>query len=532
MSIQTLGLDKRLLNAISDLGFTDLTEIQEKAIPVLLAGERDFIGLAQTGTGKTAAFGLPLIQAINLNSSDTQALVLCPTRELCLQITQELKRYSKYMSATNVVAVYGGTDIRNQIKELRQGAHIVVGTPGRLLDHISRKTIKLNSVQRLVLDEADQMFDMGFQDDIDAILGSIQKEKKTWLFSATMQPRIEKIAHTYMSNPLQITIGSRNSSARNIEHQYCVVKKRDTYMALRRFVDYYSDMFGIVFCATKREAQEMANYLVKDGYNADSLHGDLSQAQRDTVMKKFRSKQLQLLIATDVAARGIDVDDITHVFHCNIPDDIENYTHRSGRTARAGKSGMSVLITSTTRKIPYIEQHIGQKLTRIQVPTSDHVCKKQVEKFVQEFTQTPVNQDAIKPYFEDVRVAFNELSKEELMERIFSHNCAQMLTYYKQSPVIEVSLEKESVQRTNRPKDTSNRLSINIGKMDNMNSEKLVAFICKISSLSNTAVSRVSMQNTRSFFTAKDSKTAQDIMRTVTNSSLRGRRISVIPEVN
>lgn len=531
MSIQILGLDKRLLTAISELGFTELTEIQEKAIPVLLTGDRDLIGLAQTGTGKTAAFGLPLIQAIDVNSSQTQGLILCPTRELCLQITQELKKYSQHVSGVNIVAVYGGTDIKNQIKDLRRGAHIVVGTPGRLLDHISRRTISLENVGRVILDEADQMFDMGFQEDIDTILASTPKNKRIWLFSATMQPRIEKIAHTYMHNPLQITIGSRNSGARNIEHLYCIVKKSDTYAAVRSFIDYHTDMFGIIFCATKKDTQEMASRLMKDGYNADSLSGDLSQAQRDSVMKKFRNKQIQVLIATDIAARGIDVDDITHVIHCNIPDDIENYTHRSGRTARAGKSGMSILVTTSTRRISYIEQHIGGTIARIQVPTSDDICKKQVESFTTNFINTPIENDVIKQYAELVESSFEGLTKEDLIKRIFSRDCAAMLKHYSKAQNINIDPSKEAAQRPSRPNDLSNRLSINIGKIDRMNGETLIKFICNASMVSRTSISRVSMQNTRSFFTAQDSKIAQTIIKTITNTALKGRRLRVEHEM-
>ena len=390
MSIQALGVDSRIVKAVSELGFTQPTAIQEKAIPLLLQGDRDLIGLAQTGTGKTAAFGLPLISAVM--DGKTQGLVICPTRELCLQITKELTAYSKYIDGFNVVAVYGGADIRGQVRDIRRGVNIIVGTPGRLIDHINRGTITLNNISRVVLDEADQMLDMGFQEDIDEILKSTPSDKKVWLFSATMQPKIEKIARTYMNNPLEITVGSKNSGAKNIEHQYCLVKNADIYSAVRRFIDLYPDMFGIVFCRTKRDAQEMSAQLINAGYNSDALHGDLSQPQRDAVMKKFRDKKIQVLVATDVAARGIDVDGVTHVLHCNLPDDIENYTHRSGRTARAGKSGVSIIIGTSLRKVKFIEQQLGITVKPVQVPTGDVLCQKQLVHFSQKIINAPIEE--------------------------------------------------------------------------------------------------------------------------------------------
>src|SRR5579863_2759606 len=440
MSIQALGVDERLVKAVSELGFTQPTAIQEKAIPLLLQGDRDLIGLAQTGTGKTAAFGLPLISAVM--DGKTQGLVICPTRELCLQITKELTAYSKYIPGFNVVAVYGGADIRTQVAAIRRGAHIIVGTPGRLIDHIKRKTITLEKIGRVVLDEADQMLDMGFQEDIDQILQSTPSSKKVWLFSATMQPKIEKIAHTYMSNPLQITVGSRNSGATNIEHQYCIVRHADVYSAVRRFIDLYPDMFGIVFCRTKRDTQEMSSQLISAGYSSDALHGDLSQPQRDAVMKKFRDKKIQVLIATDVAARGIDVDGVTHVLHCNLPDDIENYTHRSGRTARAGKSGVSIIIGTSLRKIKMIEQQLGITVKPIQVPTGDQLCQKQLDHFAQKLIETSVS-DVIKPYLAKVQESLSLLTKEEIVERIVSLNCGDMLQHYKKASDLNSSMSRQ-----------------------------------------------------------------------------------------
>ena len=552
MSIQALGVDSRLVKAVSELGFTQPTAIQEKAIPLLLQGDRDLIGLAQTGTGKTAAFGLPLISAVM--DGKIQGLVICPTRELCLQITKELTSYAKYVNGVNVVAVYGGADIRTQVREIRQGAHIIVGTPGRLIDHINRKTITLERIGRVVLDEADQMLDMGFQEDIDEILKSTPRDKKVWLFSATMQPKIEKIAHTYMHNPLQITVGSRNSGATNIEHQYCIVRGADIYSAVRRFIDLYPEMFGIVFCRTKRDTQEMSAQLISAGYNSDALHGDLSQPQRDAVMKKFRDKKIQVLIATDVAARGIDVDGVTHVLHCNLPDDIENYTHRSGRTARAGKSGVSIIIGTSLRKVKMIEQQLNLVVKPIQVPTGDQLCQKQLDHFSQKLTETPVD-ELIKPYLTAVQESLSSLTKEELIERIFSLNCSAMLKHYKQSPNLNASAgsydgyrdggstsrgtrgrsnaegsfggRSSSISTYNSAGRDEARLFINVGKVDRMNKEGLIKFIATTSSVDGSCVTRVSMQNTRSFFTVEDSRKAQAIVKTLKDSMLKGRRIQI-----
>uniref|UniRef100_UPI003342DE08 DEAD/DEAH box helicase n=1 Tax=Pseudopedobacter sp. TaxID=1936787 RepID=UPI003342DE08 len=350
-----LGIRHDIVNAITELGFTNPTPIQESAIPVLLSGSNDFVGLAQTGTGKTAAFGLPLLELIDNTKNHPQALILCPTRELCLQISNDLKNFSKNLKNVNVVAVYGGANIVNQLREIKRGVQIVVATPGRMLDIINRKAIDFSNVNYVVLDEADEMLNMGFQDDINDILSTTPDTKKTWLFSATMPKEVRRIAENYMTNPHELTVGKQNSGNANIEHEYYIVKARDKYAAFKRIVDFNPDIFGIVFCRTKIETQEIAEALVKDGYNADSLHGDLSQQQRDKVMKRYREKNLQLLIATDVAARGIDVNNVTHVINYSLPDEIENYTHRSGRTARAGRTGVSIAIINS-REIHKIRQ--------------------------------------------------------------------------------------------------------------------------------------------------------------------------------
>lgn len=435
MNFTELGLNPQILKAIQELGFQDPTEIQEKSIPLLLGSNKDYVGLAQTGTGKTAAFGLPLINDIDVSNHNTQALVLCPTRELCLQIMSELTKYAKYIPGLSIVPVYGGTDIVKQIRSLRKGAHIVVGTPGRLLDHIDRRTVDLSTVTTLVLDEADEMLNMGFKDDIDAILQKTTNRKCTWLFSATMPSHVESISKNYMKDPVKVTVGSKNSSAQNITHNYCVVRHTNRYPALRRLVDYYTDMFGIVFCRTRKEAKEIVDQLLADGYNADALHGDLSQAQRDNVMKKFRQKQLTLLIATDVAARGIDVSDVTHVIHYNLPDDVENYTHRSGRTARAGKHGISItLITNRDiKRIQYIERLINHKIEYLAIPTGKIICEKRLEHCIESITNTATGSEAIKPYMDIALEKLSHLTKEDLVQRLLSTTFDQFLNKYKHS---------------------------------------------------------------------------------------------------
>jgi ATP-dependent RNA helicase DeaD len=354
-----LGIRHDIVNAITELGFEKPSPIQEKAIPVLLTGNDDFVGLAQTGTGKTAAFGLPLLEQLDFSVKQPQALVLCPTRELCLQIARDLEKFAKYIDNVHVVAVYGGANIGDQLRQIRRGVQIVVATPGRMLDIIGRNAIDFSNVRYVVLDEADEMLNMGFQEDINNILSETPDDKKTWLFSATMPKEVRRIAQNYMTNPQELTVGTKNTGNENIEHQYFMVKAKDKYAAFKRIVDFYPEIFGIVFCRTKIETQEIAEALIKDGYNADSLHGDLSQQQRDKVMKRYRERNLQLLIATDVAARGIDVNDVTHVINYSLPDETENYTHRSGRTARAGKTGISISLINAKEmsKIRHIEKN-------------------------------------------------------------------------------------------------------------------------------------------------------------------------------
>ncbi|NQX99185.1 MAG: DEAD/DEAH box helicase, partial [Flavobacteriales bacterium] len=394
------------------------SEIQEKSIPDLLTTERDYVGLAQTGTGKTAAFGLPMIQNIDTDFRAIQGLILCPTRELCIQIAREMTSYAKYSDGVKIVAVYGGASIQDQIRAIKAGANIIVGTPGRTIDLIGRKALKFDSVSKVVLDEADEMLNMGFKEDINEILESTPAFKRTWLFSATMPREVERIASSYMEDPIKVTVGTKNSSAANIEHKFCLVQGRDKYSALKRFADHYPGMFAIVFCRTRRDTQEVAEKLMKDGYSADALHGDLSQGQRDNVMNKFRKKTIKMLIATDVAARGIDVDDVSHVFHYDLPDEIESYTHRSGRTGRAGKSGISIALIAPQKsgKIKLIEKKIGKPLELVKAPSGQEICGIQLMKMIKSVEDVEVNQKGIAPFVAQIHEALESFSKEEIIE--------------------------------------------------------------------------------------------------------------------
>ena len=435
MNFSELGINKDILKSIEAMGFTAPTPIQSKSIPVLLSGDRDYIGLAQTGTGKTAAFGLPLIQSINLKNKKTQVFVLCPTRELCLQIGRELTKYSQFVKGLSIVSVYGGVDIRRQITQLKKGAHIVIGTPGRLLDHIRRKTINLSTINTMVLDEADEMLDMGFQDDINAILATTPEDKRVWLFSATMDPRVEKIAQSYMNDPYKVMVGSRNSSSENIEHFFCSVKRNNKFEALKRFIDFNKEMFGIVFCRTKRETRNISEKLQSDGYRVDALHGDLSQSKRDVVMDKFRNKKIQLLIATDVAARGIDVNCVTHVLHYTLPDDLEDYTHRSGRTGRAGQSGVSIILADSidTRRIAQVERYICKLVSRLSIPTAQEVAQVRLSAFINQVMDAKTASKALEPYMPTLIDAFKKLTKQELIERFIAFNSRSFLNTIKSS---------------------------------------------------------------------------------------------------
>lgn len=495
MTFQDLGLEPMLLKAVTEMGFENPTPIQEQTIPQLQNTSTDMVALAQTGTGKTAAFGLPLLQKLDLTSKFTQALILAPTRELCVQISKDLINYSKYISGLRVTAVYGGAPIMGQIRDVKAGSQVIVATPGRLIDMIERKAIDLSHVDIVVLDEADEMLNMGFKDDLDEILGNTPPTKNTWLFSATMPREVERIASKYMETPLEISVGKKNSGNENIEHIYYQVQQRDRYAALKRIADFYPDIFGIVFCRTKAETQDVADQLIKDGYNADALHGDLSQAQRDLVMKRFRSRTLQMLVATDVAARGIDVNNVTHVINYNLPEDAENYTHRSGRTARAGKSGIAIAIVTPKEsfKIKEIERIIQSKFTKADVPTGVDVCEKQLFHLVHKLHNVEVKDDEIEKYLPKIYDELKDLDKEELIKRFVSEEFNRFYTYYQNSQDLNSGGD-------GAPNGKTTRFFVNMGQLDGFNRNSIKDFLTEISNVHPRMIFNIDVKNSFSFF--------------------------------
>lgn len=479
-----MGVSEEIRRAIGELGFEHPMPVQEEVIPYLLGNRNDVIALAQTGTGKTAAFGIPLLQRIDPERRETQALVLSPTRELCLQIADDLKDFSKYMRGINVVAVYGGASIETQIRSLNHGAHIIVATPGRLIDLMNRGKARLDAVRNVVLDEADEMLNMGFSDSINEIFEGVPEDRNTLLFSATMSKEIEKIATSYLHDHKEIVVGSRNEGAENVNHVYYMVNAKDKYLALKRIVDYYPRIFAIIFCRTKRETQEIADKLIHDGYNAESLHGDLSQQQRDLTMQKFRQHMTQLLVATDVAARGLDVDDLTHVINFGMPDDTESYTHRSGRTGRAGKKGTSIVIIHTRErhKIRAVEKIIGKEFVAGKIPTPQEICTKQLYKVMDEIVKVDVDDEQIAPFMEEINRHFEFIDKEDIIKKIVSQAFGRFLAYYADAPEIDVTPEKKAGKGARGEKNGGRngagpasrrkaergyrRLFINLGKTD------------------------------------------------------------------
>jgi len=507
-----LGIRHEIVNAISELGFEKPSPIQEKAIPVLLTGNDDFVGLAQTGTGKTAAFGLPLLEQLDFSVKQPQALVLCPTRELCLQIARDLEKFAKHLDNVHVVAVYGGANISDQLRQIRRGVQIVVATPGRMLDIIGRNAIDFSNVRYVVLDEADEMLNMGFQEDINNILSETPDDKKTWLFSATMPKEVRRIAQNYMTNPVELTVGTKNTGNTNIEHHYYMIKAKDKYAAFKRIVDFYPEIFGIVFCRTKIETQEIAEALIKDGYNADSLHGDLSQQQRDKVMKRYRERNLQLLIATDVAARGIDVNDVTHVINYSLPDETENYTHRSGRTARAGKTGISISLINVKEmsKIRHIEKIIGKEFVRKQVPQGTEVCEKQLFAIIDKVHNVEVHEDRINTFLPQILESLQDLSKEEIVKRFASLEFNRFLNYYEEAP--DLNIEARDADRgrdreRNGRRESSKgytRLFINLGSVDEFSRGDMLSFICNKSKISGKSIGKIDLKGVFTFFEVQD----------------------------
>ncbi len=511
-TFESLGLKSAVLKAISDMGFATPTPIQEQAIPVLLTGSSDLVALAQTGTGKTAAFGLPLLTLLDFDQRHTQAIILAPTRELCIQISKDLMNYSVHMQNVNIVAVYGGASIMNQITELKRGAQIIVATPGRLIDLIDRRKVNLEGVRFAVLDEADEMLNMGFKDDLDTILGSTPEEKNTWLFSATMPNEVLRISKNYMNSPVEVTV-SRNEGNVNIEHIYYMINNRDRYLALKRIADYNPDIFAIIFCRTKIETQQVADSLIKDGYNADALHGDLSQAQRDHVMARYRSRNLQMLVATDVAARGIDVNDVTHVINYNLPDEIESYTHRSGRTARAGKTGVSIALITNKEvgKIKMLERLMKSKFTQDTIPNGTQVCEKQLVSLMNRLHNAPVDETAIEGFLPAIYEAMQDLDKEEILKRFVSLEFNRFLEYYKKAPNLNAaSGERTTRERGDREERGGNfgggdvsKLFINLGKMDSVDRDFMVDYISHTANIPKGVITWVGIKDTFSFVELK-----------------------------
>lgn len=510
-TFQELGLNNDLLQAITDLGFVKPSEVQEKAIPILLESDTDLVALAQTGTGKTAAFGFPMLEKIDINSRTTQGLILSPTRELCLQITNEMKQYGKYCKGLNVVAIYGGSSITDQAREVKRGAQIIVATPGRMKDMISRRLVDISKIQYSVLDEADEMLNMGFKEDITDILSHTPEDKNTWLFSATMPREVATIAKKFMNNPQEITVGTKNESTSNVSHEYYLVNARDRYQALKRLSDANPDIFSVIFCRTKRDTQKVAENLIEDGYSAGALHGDLSQNQRDLVMKSFRNQQIQMLVATDVAARGIDVDDITHVINYQLPDEPEIYTHRSGRTGRAGKTGISMVIVSKSevRKIKSIERIINKKFEKKEIPDGADICEVQLMSLANKIHNTEINHE-IDKHLSSINELFADTDKDELIKKFFSVEFTRFYNYYNKSKnlnIAEGSFDRDSGREGGRgfgEKSDSTRYFINVGGKDGFDWMKLKDFLKEVLELGRDDVFKVEVKDSFSFFNTEN----------------------------
>jgi ATP-dependent RNA helicase DeaD len=540
MKFDQFGLKPEILKAIDALGFEIPTPIQAQAIPQLVNGRTDLVGLAQTGTGKTAAFGLPLLSRTDFTLPHLQGLVLCPTRELCLQITSDLSGYARFIKEAKITSVYGGAGIAEQIRQIKKGARIIVATPGRLLDLINRKAVQMGQVACVVLDEADEMFSMGFQEDIDAILKSTSGNRCTWLFSATMPPAVERLARTYMSDPLQVFIGRPNTGADNIVHTCYVVKETDRYAALKRLIDVAPDIYGLIFCRTRQETQSVAEKLMKDGYNAEALHGDLSQEQRTCVMRKYRQRTLQILVATDVAARGLDVEDITHVINYNLPDDAERYTHRSGRTARAGKSGASIVLVNTReyRRIGEIERRSRVRFIKGKIPGGNTVCKTQIASLAEKLVRVNVNREAIEPYLLPVYEALEGLDKQELIQRFVSVHLNHFLEYYRDTADLNTPAGRHprtvsgadrgpsKSKSTPTPSNNCQSFFINVGRLDNIHEGAIVRLVCDTAGIRSDKIGAISMKREYSFFDV-DKRVARKVLNSLKGSKLDNRTIDV-----
>ncbi|PZX11292.1 ATP-dependent RNA helicase DeaD [Breznakibacter xylanolyticus] len=522
------GLSPEVLKAIDELGFITPTPIQVQTIPTLLKSEKDLVALAQTGTGKTAAFGLPIIDQVQIGEATVQALILCPTRELCLQISEDLKRFSKYRRGLDVQAVYGGTEIRNQIKAIKGGCQVIAGTPGRVNDLINRNILKLDNIKWLVLDEADEMLNMGFKEELDAIIGSTPQGRQTLLFSATMSPEISGMANRYMHNRDEISVGSKNSGSKNITHSYFMVHARDRYDALKRLADIYPGIYGIVFCRTRQETKDIAEKLISDGYNAEALHGDLSQVQRDNVMARFKSRHLQILVATDVAARGIDVNELTHVINYNLPDDPEVYIHRSGRTGRAGRKGESIAIIHTKEKgkLQSIERLGKISFEHRQVPNGPEICQKQLLHFIEKVEQTEVNQDQISPLMDEVYAKLANIDRDELIKRFVTAEFNTLLDYYNDSP--DLNVRKEDGRNERKGGKGYTRMFINLGKASNFNPPSLFNLIESYTGKRGIDLGRIEVLRNFSFFEIAP-EWVTPIVNALNNQTYNGERLLVEP---
>ncbi|MCF6185358.1 MAG: DEAD/DEAH box helicase, partial [Bacteroidales bacterium] len=549
LTFDTMGFSPELLKGIEDLKFENPTPVQEKIIPIVLKTEHDIVGLAQTGTGKTAAFGLPIIEQINFSERSVQVLILSPTRELCMQISSDFQDFSKYIQGLRIVPGYGGAPIVNQIKALKKGPQIIVATPGRMLDLIKRKAAKIDYIKTVILDEADEMLNMGFRDDLDAILEKTPDKKRTLLFSATMPKEVARIAKNYMNNPVEITVGKQNAGAENVHHIYYHVHAKNRYLVLKRIADNNPDIYGIVFCRTRVETKDIADKLIKDGYNADAIHGDLSQAQRDHVMKRFREKSLQMLVATDVAARGIDVDDITHIINYNLPDELEIYTHRSGRTGRAGKSGISIAIVNFREisKISQIEKKIGKKFEKMTVPSGEEICRKQLFNLINRMEKVKVDEKQIAPFMETVNEKLEWLSKEEIIKHFVSLEFNRFLAYYKNAPDLNEKADNKRENRMTNDRKTKRekkgdrnsndhfrkkrnshytRFFINLGKKDGVMPQNIIGIINDSTHDRDISIGDIEIKDKFSFFEI-DEKYTFKVLDSFQNNKFRGRRVNI-----
>jgi len=528
-TFKELGLNDEILKALTDLGYETPSEIQEKAVPQVISSTQDLKAFAQTGTGKTAAFSLPVLQNLDANSKATQAIILSPTRELAVQIGKNIQDFSKYMKGVNVLTVYGGANIQDQIRGLNKGVQIVVGTPGRTVDLIKRRALKLDNVQWLILDEADEMLNMGFKDELDQVLEVTPEEKQTLLFSATFPREVEAIARNYMHNPVEITAGQKNTGSDNVTNEYYVVTERNRYPALKRICDANPDVYGIVFCRTKRETAQVAENLIQDGYNADALHGDLSQAQRDGVMQKFRNKSLQILVATDVAARGLYVNNLTHVINYKLPDQTEAYTHRSGRTGRAGNKGISIALITNKEvgRLRPIERKINKKFIKKEVPSGEEICKSQLFSLIENVKETEVNHDQIDSYLESIYTSLEGLNREELIQKFVSVEFNKFLKYYTNSRDLNEAERSRSDERgKSRDDENMTRFFINLGRKDNLNPGKLIGLINEQEITNNVEIGQIEILDTFSFFEL-DKNFTDETISSFQGAEFNGRTVNV-----